>query len=679
MSFKQFVLPLLTVPLSISAATGESITELDPLLVTATRLDAVQKLPAAITIIDENDIKLSPAKTLPDLLAQQVGINTRSLYSHGSRATIALRNFGETASQNTLILLDGRRLNDIDLSSVNYAAIATENIKRIEITRGSGSVLYGDGATTGTINIITKSPHETKNYGVVSQTLGSFDHRKTNAFGSYSNDAFGITANINSISDDGYRDNNQFRQDTGQFDLRVPVNNSEIYLKAGAFDQDIELPGVRTVDPSIHLNELSSNRTGTSTPNDWADEYTEFATLGFTHELNSNDSFVIDGGYRRKQQRSQFDYGFGFGDYNETALKTLSLTPRLTLNRNINNHDINWIIGADLYLYQYDSKRSNFKQNIAHPVHTIAADQKSVALYTQTTISLSKQTDLTAGIRGQKLKQKARDRFDASAPGGGSGSEAAEFKESDRKTSFELGVKHHFNEKLSGYARIGRSSRFGTIDELFEFDPMFQQVFSQLKPQVSDDIELGMNFQSNRLEMSMSVFHQSLQHEIHFDPISFQNINLEDTQHDGIELAAAYKINSHLSAKANYTYLKAEFTEGNNKANDIPLIPTNSFNASLSAKLPADVLASMSFNYVGNTHFANDLANSFVKKIPSYKTVDLKLSKQIERVELALQVNNVFNEQYFNFGVNSTATQGRFNSYPLPKRTAYLTASYHFN
>lgn len=678
---RYIALPL--IPLSfLSTPVVADKTELETMVVTASRINDVSALPASISVITAEDIKRSASLTLPELLSEYAGISINSLFSHGSRANVGIRSFGETATQNTLILLDGRRLNDIDLSSVNYAAIATDNIERIEITRGSGGVLYGVGATTGAINIITKNPRNTENHILLSQTLGSFDHRETNAFFSYTNQHFSLTGNVNSLKDDGYRDNNQFRQDTGQFDLRIPVARTiELYLKAGAFDQNTELPGERVFNPNASIDELSSNRTGTNDLNDWADEYTKFATMGFSGSFNETDSFIIDAGYREKQQRAMFfDYdGFNLDAYSETELQTLSLTPRLTLNRQLGQHEISWIFGADLYLYQYDSKRSNFKQNIGQPVHDLSAFQKNVALYSQATIALTDHTSLTAGIRGQRTRLKARDRFDATAPGSAFGSEAPDFNESDRKTSFELGLKHHFTDALNIYGRTGRSTRFATIGELFELNALFQQTFSQLKPQVSDDIEVGLEYKNSGFDINLALFHQSLKNEIHFDAITFQNINLDDTQHDGLELALSFDITPDVTVKANYTHLKAEFTAGDNKGNDLPLIPTDTVNIVMLASLPSHIQSSVSFNYVDATLMANDLNNNFAKKIPSYKTVDLKLSKQFGNLGLAFKVNNLFNEQYFNYAIGSTFTAGLFNAYPLPERTAYLSASYKLN
>src|SRR5688500_4013769 len=115
----------------------------DEVLVPGTRLqESAFRLPASVSFITADRIVASPAETVADLLALEAGINVRSLYGNRAvRATVDLRGFGVTGDQNTLILLDGRRLNDVDLATVNFAALPLHNIERIEILRGSGSVL----------------------------------------------------------------------------------------------------------------------------------------------------------------------------------------------------------------------------------------------------------------------------------------------------------------------------------------------------------------------------------------------------------------------------------------------------------------------------------------------------------------------------------------------------------
>ena len=132
----------------------------DEVVVTATRFkESYIDKPVNVTVITAEDIRQSAAKTVPDLLSEQAGIAIHDFFgNNAATTTVDLRGFGITGAQNTLILVDGRRVTDIDLSGVQWSAVPLAAIERIEIVRGSGAVLYGDGATAGVINIITKSP-----------------------------------------------------------------------------------------------------------------------------------------------------------------------------------------------------------------------------------------------------------------------------------------------------------------------------------------------------------------------------------------------------------------------------------------------------------------------------------------------------------------------------------------
>ena len=69
-----------------------------------------------------------------------------------------MRGFGVTSPSNVLVLVDGRRFNNSDLTGFDFSLIPRNSIEQIEITRGnSGGVLYGDGAIGGVINIVTKN------------------------------------------------------------------------------------------------------------------------------------------------------------------------------------------------------------------------------------------------------------------------------------------------------------------------------------------------------------------------------------------------------------------------------------------------------------------------------------------------------------------------------------------
>src|SRR5687767_4793444 len=160
MSYKKAVLAALSAAAPHAFAADIPVVRTDPVVVTATRFEErFGDRPVNLTVITAEDIRSSPAKTVPDLLAERAGIIVRDFFgNNAASATVDMRGFGVTGAQNTLVLVDGRRVVDIDLSGVQWSAIPLTAIERIEIVRGGGSVLYGEGASAGVINIITRSP-----------------------------------------------------------------------------------------------------------------------------------------------------------------------------------------------------------------------------------------------------------------------------------------------------------------------------------------------------------------------------------------------------------------------------------------------------------------------------------------------------------------------------------------
>src|SRR4051812_48224521 len=115
---------------------------------------------ASSTVITAEQIAHSPSQTLPEIIAQTPGVQLTSLFGgvNGAKTSIDLRGFGAFATANTLVLINGRRLNDVDMAQVDLSTIPLNSIERIEITRGnSGAVLYGDNAVGGVVNIVTKT------------------------------------------------------------------------------------------------------------------------------------------------------------------------------------------------------------------------------------------------------------------------------------------------------------------------------------------------------------------------------------------------------------------------------------------------------------------------------------------------------------------------------------------
>src|SRR6266853_2069079 len=228
---------------------------------------------ASATVITSEDIARSPAQTVQEIIAQTPGAQLKSLYGgvNGAGTAVDLRGFGAFASSNTLVLMNGRRLNDLDLQGVDLSTIPRDSIERIEIIRGnSGAVLYGDNAVGGVINIVLKNGVGGAPVAIRGEAgVGSFNQRLASVSVITNSGPWSTSFYGNGIKSDGYRANNALDQRNGVGNVNYATPGLTAFLTLSGDDQKLGFPGGRFVDPSIGLNELVTNRRGTGTPFDY--------------------------------------------------------------------------------------------------------------------------------------------------------------------------------------------------------------------------------------------------------------------------------------------------------------------------------------------------------------------------------------------------------------------------
>lgn len=668
---------LITVALSGAIAfpfSTHAETPMELVIVTPTRFVAAPgSTTVDVTVITASDIEKSAAKTLPALLAQHAGIQTRS-NDGTSDMSIDMRGFGMTGNQNTLVLLDGQQLNDIELTSIRWSAIPLASIERIEIISGSGSVLYGGGATGGTINIITKHPGKEMR-GSASIGLGSYATREGQLALSGAGEHVGMRVTASGLNSSNYRINNNIAQRNLKADLRTGVGRGEAVIKFGADTQNIRYPGPRTVDPNIGLNQLKTDPRGTSTPLDYGKRDGGHVSLGTSQQFDFGQ-VAGELAYRDKKQQAYFDNG-GFGSFLVTKLNLLSFTPRIKTPYQLGGAGNELIVGVDIADWDYVSRRSSSPASIGTPTTHILAKQSSRALYAQNNTQLGADTKLTLGARSQRVNYQARDAVNPAA--------YAANNQGRTVNVYEIGLRQNLDQSLSLFARFGRSFRIATVDEIFDQygGPLFDSRINMLEPQTSHDSEAGIDYKSGSNKARAALFQMNLKNEIHYNAITFANMNLSPTRRYGLELEGAHNFTDALAVAAAYSYTVAKFSEGayggvNVSGNNIPLVPRQRLALSSSWKASEKDTLNANAVYVGKQYFDNDQANVFGQKMPAYATVDIKLSHRDGSWLVAAGVNNLFNRKYFTYGIASNFTPGRYNAYPMQERSISLNGTYEF-
>jgi len=145
-------------------------------LATRTKL-SVKESPAVIAIFTEEEIKASGARDLTDVLNLMPGIHL-TLSSMGGTPIVNMRGIGTDGSEKVFFMIDGHPVNQ-ELTgggTFHFADMPVDNIKQVELLRGTGSSLYGANAFVGVINIVTRKAEDI-NGASTSLKYGSFDSK----------------------------------------------------------------------------------------------------------------------------------------------------------------------------------------------------------------------------------------------------------------------------------------------------------------------------------------------------------------------------------------------------------------------------------------------------------------------------------------------------------------------
>lgn len=647
--------------------------------------------PLNVTVITADEIRQSGTTTLPNLLAQKSGVVLHDLFgSNAAYSTVDIRGFGSTAGQNTLILLDGRRLTDMDSASVSWGAIPLEAIERIEIVRGSGAVLYGDNASGGIVNLITRAPGERQDTFKVGAEAGSYQTHAGHLFASHATNIFGITVAGSLFDSAGYRRNSATAQQSGSATMEWRMEAGTLQLTAGADKLSMRLPGPRcAANCASGVSDIAVDRRGTATPNDDSGRDGQHLGLLWRQPLPLGE-LVLDYSHR---ERSQWIQSTTMFKYRKSELTLDSFSPRMRIDHDAPGGRGALVFGVDWQGWRYGFKDAQSKNTIGQPFSTVDADQTNLGFYVQDTLDLTRQLSLLAGARTEKQRLSGTNRVDPTAPGWDLAAAAPDAAMARRQWAAELGLRYKLDKHWSLSGKLARAFRFGNIDESFEYDGFFNNSFQFLRPQSNRLHEIGLDWRGNGTSAKATLFQNEVTDEIHLDAFTagIGNTNLPPSRRRGLELEGQWQASTEVLLNASYTYTEAKFLSGilpggpftpTNIAiagKHVPLVPPHKLNLTARWQISDATRLNASLDYVGSQYMDNDEGNDLGAKIPAYTVSNLRIEHRVDRWNLALAINNLFDEKYYSYAVKSQFTAGRYNAYPLPERNVLVSAEYRFH
>lgn len=628
---KSFVAAMIIVVAALPAVARAEI-NVGVVVVTATRHEEkTSDVPASVSVITKKDIENSTAQNIPDLLRTEAGVQVNDITGNRRSYTVDLGGFGETAGLNTLVLVDGRRINEADLSGVDWLDIPLERVKRIEIIRGGrGSVFYGDNATGGVINIITKEgPAGLKAGGSVS--AGSYGTFNTNAYAGGTEKDLSVRLSGNYLTTDGYRDNSQDEsKDLGINATYYLKDFAKIDFSSGYHRDSAGLPGALKESDFA----AGASRTDSLFPKDFAKTEDYYFALNPKVYLPGDNVLRLDASFRRRDfsSFSSGDWGNFLGD---SALKTYTLSPRVILKQDLAGVRNGLTAGLDYERNDEDITNDSLFYG-TQSVGTFDLTKGDVGYYAHDEVTVGDNLHLSGGYR----HDRAAFSFNPSSPGGISMS----------KDLYTAGINYTFLKKSYAYISYSRSFRYPVLDELYSF--VTNTINTDLIPQTSDDYEAGVRYYlTDDITANARAFVLDTEHEIIYNPVTYLNENLDGrTRRKGVEISVDAKATGWLTLRGSYTYLSAKIKGGMFEGKDVPDVPHNKVTADVVCHVTKEAVAVLNGVYVGKRPFISDFANDFSDQ-SSYIVLNAKFAYRWKSLRAFLDINNLTNKKYSEYGV----------------------------
>lgn len=617
---------------------------------------------SSVTVITSEDIKKKNVKTVKEALQSQAGITI----NNGSPD---LRGRGtERGRYNTKILVDGISINEMDqYNEVQIEMIPIDQIERIEVISGGSSVVYGDGASGGVINIITKSSLD--KVGTTTQVgTETASHNSTRNFFNVTGGNEKVTAKLSysDYSTDGYRENMDKEEKTISASLRYD------------FDKDHNITIKHTnywnkYNGTYPLNdkEVAQDRKQGALLREFDIERKDFSFF-YNNSLNDNLRFKLS---FLDRETNNYTYGLGFhtrpskrgeahlpGGIDFDAKKT-AISPKLLYQYGKANQ---LVFGYD---YESDNSIQDAREDARNQIKT-DFNKDSHSVFALNKYKLDKY-EFTQGVRFEEsdydLKDTGMKKFDLST---------------DRDNiGYEIGLNYLYSETGNIYFRYEKGYVSPSIYQLIEVTRDGDFIANdKVESEIVDSFEIGFKDYIAGSYISANLFYSRTKDEIALNEERNQDMtvvysyydNLDKTERKGLEITAEQDYEKFKFSQ-NLSYIKATIESGKNAGKTIPGV------SDIKATFGISYQMNENFDINGNITYQSDYYIDEANEKGKYNKkalIDLAANYIINPgIRIYGGVNNLFGEEYFDSIYNSS----RGVSYmPASERYFYLGATYKF-
>jgi len=641
-----------TAPLQNPVSTGSNL-DLTPL-----------QIPASVSVIDRRQLEERGDASIVDAITRAPGYSSLA-HPGNSGSSLSARGFTDTTS--VMRLYDGvRQYGGVGVSF----PFDTWSVERIEVLRGPASVIYGDGAIGGVVNVVPKKPSRGKIENEVEASIGSHNTQRLGlGSGGAINDMLSYRVDISGDRSDGWVDRGYSNNLSFSGALRLDVN-PDLFVQL-SYAQGHQRPMAYFGTPLINGQQVDALREKNFnvgdgnidykdrwaqleaqwTPNADTTVRTRFYQINSDRNWRNAESYVYNaasglvdrsGATQIRHDQSQT------GNTTDATFKghLLGLSNQVSVGFDINSssftHTNNTYVGNFSSVNPYDFDPGVYASGTGIPAfrprYRNSASQYSV--FSEDKLDLTERLSVLAGLRFDHADVSRSDLINS----------ANDFSQSYSNLGWRLGSVYAITPDLSVYGQYTKAA--APVSGLL----MLTQSNSRFALSTGRQVEVGVKqvFWNKRGQWTLALYDIRKNNLVTRDPANAsQSIQVGQQSSRGVEASLSLALADTVKLDANATVLRARFDDfaeavagvAVSRSGNVPTnVPERLANLWLSWDFLPAWTASGGLQYVGARYADN--ANTL--KLPAYTTTDLALRwKATQATTLTLRANNVFDKHYF--------------------------------
>ncbi|EAJ7869953.1 TonB-dependent receptor [Campylobacter jejuni] len=677
-AFKLSLFALLLIT-NLNAQESNEAIKLQKVVVSTTGFeqDADSNLRNVISI-EGKDLQNKGYISLEQALERISGI---SFVNFGLGRNIDMRGQGDKSNIAVKVMIDGRAINVLDNSHgvTQLDSINLDNVERIEIIPGGGSVLYGSGTRGGVINIITKK--QKSDAFAINLKSSAYDHGRLGGNlgingAKQINENLAFSFDIQSFNLDGYQEGYNEKGYFINTKTYIDINdNSDLTLEYNYFKSKNTSSGYLTKaqaqsDPTQKGN--SDNITQINRPeisldyHYYFDDIWEFNLEAFWQNQKINYLKDVSTMSYRGMSLPVYQNGSGFED----TLIGISLKNKLNYANNsyfifgyeFANHD-----AKRTSIIHYDVNTNGFQ--MSHTMTTLMdMDKQSHSIFALDSHEFNDIFSISGGARYEYSLYDTNRNYTSnmiiSSIPRPSTPELFSTDDTSHNFAFEITPNFKYSDTGKLYIKYERGFVSPSPAQFVNKDKISQKYYSaNLNPEIFDTFELGIDdFWWDFYGFNLTLFYTLSKDEISYlgNPHAtsggfWQYYNIDQTRRLGVELSLSQNfLDDDLIFRESLTYLDAKISKGVNDGMRIPYV--------------SKIKATAGIEYAWNENFSNFIDLTYFSRakdggtidentgkmsknswIRDYFLTDIGMKYNYKKLQILAGIRNLFDKRYYTY------------------------------